>query len=362
MPLPSPWDVAVEIIVGIILVLVLLVLHSRRAKPAALQIPSNSDAETVPAGDRSPDADPEIELARRTVAVREEAFGSDHADVAAACHILAAMYLDRGWLAAAEPLLQRVLSIRTRAFGPEHAEVLLTVSDLASLYTSQGRYADAEDFTRRLLAMQQRSLGPAHLDVAATLNQLDTLNQLGTLYRRQGRDVKALSSFQSVLDRDTDGSGARQREHVTAPRDVGAMYREQGKHDEAEEAMKRALEVAQGAEQPGAADDLEVARILADIATLRVAEANPEAAEPLYRRALASLEAAGATDRPELRTVLRELGRLANAKGDYAAAEQFLERALAISERALGPDDREVAATQEDLAWVRFSRRSLHDR
>jgi Tetratricopeptide repeat len=133
MPLLSPWDGVVGIIVGIVLV---LVLYSRRAKPAALQIPSNGNAETVPAHDQSSDADPEIDLARRTLTLREQAFGLDHADVAAACHILAAMYLDRGWLAPAEPLLQRALGIRTRALGPEHAEVLLTVSDLASLYTS----------------------------------------------------------------------------------------------------------------------------------------------------------------------------------------------------------------------------------
>jgi tetratricopeptide (TPR) repeat protein len=149
---------------------------------------------------------------------------------------------------------------------------------------------------------------------------------------------------------------------VTALRNVGALYQEQGQHDKAEEAMKRALDVAQSSEPPGAPDGLEVGRILADLATLRLAEADPEAAEPLYRRALASLEAAGAIEVPELRTVLRNLGRLANAKGDYDAAEQFLERALAMSERALGPDDREVAATHEDLAWVRFSRRSLHER
>jgi tetratricopeptide (TPR) repeat protein len=106
-------------------------------------------------------------------------------------------------------------------------------------------------------------------------------------------------------------------------------------------------------------DGEELTRVLREIAGLQGTDAEPASAQELYRRALAMMEATEATDRPELRTALRELGRLYYREGAYAEAEPLLERALALAQHVLGPNAPEVGEIREELAWLRFSRRSL---
>ena len=63
-----------------------------------------------------------------------------------------------------------------------------------------------------------------------------------------------------------------------------------------------------------------------------------DAAEPLFRRALAINERALGPEHPVTATSLNNLSALLSDKGDYDAAEPLYHRALAIRERALGPE------------------------
>jgi tetratricopeptide (TPR) repeat protein len=73
-------------------------------------------------------------------------------------------------------------------------------------------------------------------------------------------------------------------------------------------------------------------------------------AEALYKRALAISEKALGPDHPEVAESLNNLAELYGAQGRYADAEPLYKRALAIREKALGPDHPEVAESLNDLA------------
>jgi tetratricopeptide (TPR) repeat protein len=310
------------------LVLVWSTLSARRGATGRREIAARLAETAAPFAGREPVASfpPDgLEPYRWALAVREEAMGPDHLDVAAACHILGAMYLERERFAEAEPLLQRALQIRTRKLGPSHSDVASTREDLATLYRAQARRLESE------------SLGEGALE---------------TQLRVPAGPTPAQSKAEQPKP-----PAASTREVVTEPvdRSVGAAPQRPVTPAPATRAVTTPGSDG-GEDRP---DGEELGRVLREIAGLQGVDAEPATAQQLYGRALAMMEATGATDRPELRTVVRELGRLYYRQAAYAEAEPLLQRALALSERALGADAPEVAEIREDLAWLRFSRQSL---
>ena len=307
----------------------------RRARVPSRRASAQSGARRVTelaAGDGNPTAEADgLESYRWAVAVREDALGPDHPDVATACHILGAMYRERARFAEAEPLLQRALAIRTRVFGPAHSEVALTIEDLADLYRAQGRKVEAESLLEGLRAI--RPMARSAPGVA-----------LGT-------EASPVARTGDVATTGNSGAAAFQR----------SRERSDVESEKPEIKSPKSGSKAPSGPEPDPGSE-ELSRVLGQLSGLHGADQEPDSAQDLYRRALAMMEATGATDHPELRTVLRELGRLYYRNGAYAEAEPLLERALALGHRALGADASELAEIRDELAWLRFSRRSLPGR
>ena len=76
--------------------------------------------------------------------------------MAASLNNLAALYQVQGRYAEAEPLFKRSLAIKEKAFGPDHPDVALSLNNLGLLYQNQGRYTDAEPLYKRALAIKEK--------------------------------------------------------------------------------------------------------------------------------------------------------------------------------------------------------------
>ena len=87
--------------------------------------------------------------------------------------------------AEAEPLYRRSLAIREEALGPEHPDVAMSLNNLAVLYREQGQYPQAEPLFQRTLEVLEKSLGPEHPNVAATLENY------AELLRKTNREAEA---------------------------------------------------------------------------------------------------------------------------------------------------------------------------
>ena len=72
--------------------------------------------------------------------------------LAATLNNQAELYKEQGRYADAEPLYKRALAIRENALGPDHLDVAQSLNNLADLYSAQGRHADAEPLYKRALA------------------------------------------------------------------------------------------------------------------------------------------------------------------------------------------------------------------
>ncbi|MEO0309547.1 MAG: tetratricopeptide repeat protein, partial [Gloeomargarita sp. DG02_3_bins_56] len=107
-----------------------------------------------------------IPLAQRSLAIREQALGKDHPDVATSLNNLAALYESQGNYGAALPLYQRSLAIREQALGKDHPDVATSLNNLANLYQLQGNYGAALPLYQRSLAIYEKALGKDHPLVA----------------------------------------------------------------------------------------------------------------------------------------------------------------------------------------------------
>ena len=95
--------------------------------------------------------------------------------------------------AVSKMMYNRALAGREKALGHEHMSTLHTVNNLGILYRKQGRLKDAEVMYNRALAGYEMALGADHPST------LDIVNNLGVLYRKQGRLRDADVMYNRVL-------------------------------------------------------------------------------------------------------------------------------------------------------------------
>ena len=61
------------------------------------------------------------------------------------------------------------------AFGPDDVRLATSLNELGLVYRAQGKYAEAEPLFKRALAILDRALGPKHPDVALVLKNYAAL-------------------------------------------------------------------------------------------------------------------------------------------------------------------------------------------
>jgi tetratricopeptide (TPR) repeat protein len=196
----------------------------------------------------------------------------------------------RGNLDTAEKLYREVIAQRERKLGADDPHIAETRSNLANVLSQRKRYAEALAELDRAAASVERTLGADHPDVAIFLiNSCDALQNLGRLDEAISRARRALAIFEKV-----------------------------------------------------GADDPRTTASLTLVAKLVAAKGDPDAAIPMFERALALQEKRLGRDHPAIASTLNNLAEVQAARKNYPAAIAAYERALAIVESKLGPKHRRV--------------------
>uniref|UniRef100_A0A673IGP1 Kinesin light chain n=1 Tax=Sinocyclocheilus rhinocerous TaxID=307959 RepID=A0A673IGP1_9TELE len=208
-------------------------------------------------------------LLNDALAIREKTLGRDHPAVAATLNNLAVLYGKRGKYKEAEPLCKRALEIREKVLGKDHPDVAKQLNNLALLCQNQGKYEEVEYYYQRALEIYQTKLGPDDPNVAKTKNNL------ASCYLKQGKFKQAETLYKEILTRAHErefGSvddenkpiwmHAEEREEqskhhnevffcltftacsptvTTTLKNLGALYKRQGKFEAAETLEEAAL-------------------------------------------------------------------------------------------------------------------------
>ncbi|XP_050307948.1 kinesin light chain isoform X2 [Anthonomus grandis grandis] len=208
-------------------------------------------------------------LLNDALAIREKTLGENHPAVAATLNNLAVLYGKRGKYKEAEPLCKRALDIREKVLGHDHPDVAKQLNNLALLCQNQGKYEEVEKYYQRALEIYKKQLG------ADDPNVSKTMNNLASCYLKQGKYKEAEALYKQILSRaherefgaiDVDNkpiwlvaeereeNKARNRENepygeyggwhkaakvdsptiTTTMKNLGALYRRQGKYEAAE--------------------------------------------------------------------------------------------------------------------------------
>ncbi|MEQ1906437.1 MAG: tetratricopeptide repeat protein, partial [Pirellulaceae bacterium] len=147
---------------------------------------------------------------------------------------------------------------------------------------------------------------------------------------------KALELYKIVVDRAPKWSQALG--------EYGRLLRQLARYSEARPLLEAAEEFASG--------NAEISLAANDLGLLENDEANWDAAEPLYRRALAIDEQSYGAEHPYVAIRLNNLALLLYATNRLAEAELLLRRALAIVEQSYGAEHPNVARELNNLAGL----------
>jgi len=134
-------------------------------------------------------------LLNDALGIREKTLGPDHPAVAATLNNLAVLYGKRGKYKEAEPLCKRALEIREKVLGKDHPDVAKQLNNLALLCQNQGKYEEVERYYKRALEIYSQKLGPDDPNVAKTKNNL------ASAYLKQGKYKQAEILYKEVLTR-----------------------------------------------------------------------------------------------------------------------------------------------------------------
>lgn len=134
-------------------------------------------------------------LLNDALAIREKTLGENHPAVAATLNNLAVLYGKRGKYKDAEPLCKRALEIREKVLGSDHPDVAKQLNNLALLCQNQGKYEEVEKYYQRALTIYESKLGLDDSNVAKTKNNL------ASAYLKQGKYKEAEILYKQVLTR-----------------------------------------------------------------------------------------------------------------------------------------------------------------
>jgi serine/threonine-protein kinase len=242
---------------------------------------------------------------RRALALREEAHGPEHPDVAISRAALANALMDAGELEEAVEEHRQALALRVKILGPDHPHTAASRSVLGSGLQRLGRYEEAEAQQRRAVEILEAALGPEHPDTIAV--RVNLAGALGSQERYDAAEVelrRAVAGFEKVLGPD--------HPHVATTRSM----------------LATALH--------GQGKDVE--------------------AEAEHRKALAAFEKLLEPDNPTIATVRHNLANALHAQGKLEEAEAQFRATLGAREKVLGPDHPRVALTQHGLGELLLDR------
>ena len=183
----------------------------------------------------------------------------------------------------AQELFRRALGIQERTLGPEHPSVTPTLNGLAAVYAAGGRHAEAEGILRRALAAAEQDPAANHRELTSTLNAL------ARHHFRQQQFAEAEPLLLRLLDLKQE-VGKDNPEVAAVLTSLAALRSALGRHDHAEQLLRRALAIREAMPSPNEAavamlrgkiaDALAAQGRAADAATARKAPADLDAAPP----------------------------------------------------------------------------------
>jgi tetratricopeptide (TPR) repeat protein len=201
------------------------------------------------------------------------------------------------------------------------AEALIRPSHVNSL-----GYLLKDEDRQRAVQMYQRALqGSEKAWGLEHTSTLDTVNNLGLLYENLGRLDEAEKMFQRALQGKEKAWGPEHTSTLDIVNNLGVLYADLGRLDEAEKMYQRAL---QGKEKALGPEHTSILDTVNNLGSLYKDLGRLNEAEKMYQRALQGKEKALGLEHTSTLDTVNNLGVLYKALGRLDEAEKMYQRAL----------------------------------
>jgi tetratricopeptide (TPR) repeat protein len=205
-----------------------------------------------------------------------------------------------------------------------------------------GRYA------KRALSLFERESQADHYDaIVARLCLADSRMVRGDFSRAERDYRDALSSIDGLVAARASFDARNVR--AQALRGLANVTLAHGEMLEAERQLLHALDIV---EQTAGSSHESRAMVMDDLGTLYRQTGRYEEAAGIQHEALRVVEEAVGTEHPQTATILEHLATLEFARGRFADGERFARQALAIQKKAFGSDHPRVASALVVLASI----------
>jgi tetratricopeptide (TPR) repeat protein len=262
---------------------------------------------------------------------------------------LAEVYRQEGKFDLAERTYQDAMASCKKAVGPKSPELVFPLQSLANFYYySRVRYDQVALLYRTILDIIQADPSPNPYELARWQRNL------AGVYHLLNQNTLAENFYRSALASVDSATNAPIGESVEYLQSLGDFYRVEGKYDQAEAVLSRALAIRQqelaANSEPNA--ELDVAVCCDYLGQNYSAWNRPEQAERFYRRSLGLVEQIAGDDSPDLSPRLIGLASALRAQKKYEEAKEQYERDLEITEKGIGPNTPEVAEVLDQYAGL----------
>ncbi|MEM7417970.1 MAG: serine/threonine-protein kinase [Gemmatimonadota bacterium] len=338
--------------------------------------------------------DEAADLARRSLDLRVEEYGGEHAEVASARGLLGwirfeqgafevadsilaeatrtwrrlgrgeeqglaralndwGVVLDRlGYGGRAEDALSEALAIRIDLSGPDDRSVAVTASNLAAAAYRRGDYPAAAEMGERALTALQNTVGPDHQRSFVAQSNLAVFRWV------QGDQEGAEAAYQDLLERQHRVLGPAHPVSLTTQQALATFYEGTGRRDDAIEQLEGILEVRRAALGP---DHPDVAETLETLGGTYARAEDHVAALDVLMRALEIKQATFGTVHEEVAEALGNVGSALRRAGRSEEAVGWLQRSVDVGGDALGEEHRRVADIRLRLASTLFELERLDE-
>lgn len=271
-----------------------------------------------------------LDLARRSVEVRERTLGPEHQDTLKSLGILEGLLETKGEFGEAEPLSRRIFETYERTLGPKHQDTLESLNNFAVLLQKHGKLEKAEPLYKRALKARKHILGPEDPETLASLHNLAALLQA----RGEGEWVQAEQMYWRVCEARESNLGPEDPETLRSLNNLAGLLQSNGELAQAERLYRRAYEARERTLGPEHRDTLNSRH---NVAFLLRAKGVLDEAERLYRLNLEDSERVLGPEHAATLFTLHNLAALLRDKQEYTEAEKLFEKVLEVRKHTLGP-------------------------
>jgi tetratricopeptide (TPR) repeat protein/CHAT domain-containing protein len=271
---------------------------------------------------------------RRSLALREEQYGTEAVETARSLSGLASVLGKAGRPMEAVALYRKSIAIHEKSSGAQGTRIDIEYNNIATELTTVGQFSEADKLFRKALDMRSAIYGEESGEYAQTLG-----NFAGYL-SAIGDDKAALEAYERSLAIQEKVHGLWHSDVAIALNNVAVLYSSTGRYAEAERAYRRAIGID---EKVHGADGVATLTNLHNFAVHLSTLGRTVEALKLYDRVVEARERVLGPFHVQLATTLTQQSNVLAKVGRHEEAINVARRAVEIERSVYGPNHYHVA-------------------